>query len=148
MHIKRIVNTTTKKLLLNEYGIGIINDFNADFDNVDVEDRTKIVCIAFNGSENFILALHAEELALKKIAFSFTGDDDMYDDEVGIESLKEFINIVAGHILGEFSNLHNIDSIGISTPFIFSNDLLTLYKKHEKTIFDSKFGLLKLFYFH
>lgn len=147
MYIQKIISTVSRKFLLTEYNVKIIDENirECNFNEANILDE-KTVCIAFNGNKNFILAMHAEDLPLKNIAFSFTGDHDMYDHELGMDSLKEFLDIIAGHLLGEMSNLYNLENIGISTPFFFNEDLLGLYKKCHEITFNAECGRLKLYY--
>lgn len=148
MNIVNIISVLSKKFLVDTCKLDIISEQSQECDFKSQELFNKqMFCIAFSGNENFVLAVDAEEMALKSIAYSFTHDYEMYDDEIGLDSLKEFLNIVAGHILGELINAHNSKHIGISTPFLLCNELISFYKKCDEIRLSSNSGDVRLFCF-
>jgi len=148
MNIVNIISVLGKKFLTDTCKLDIVSEQSQErgFKSQELFNE-QMFCIAFSGNENFVLAVDAEEMVLKSIAYSFTRDHEMYDDEIGLDSLKEFLNIIAGHILGELINAHNSKHIGISTPFLLSDELISFYKKCYEIRLSSNNGDVILFCF-
>jgi len=106
------------------------------------------VSINIKGGIEGVVVLSIDESLLRHIVYFFTWDKDMYDDEIGLDSLLEFVNIIAGHVLGYVSNTLGIDDVNISTPYVFRDEIFDMYDHSTTVDINTQFGTINLFYLY